>query len=65
MKLSDFHLLNVPGDGGCFFHSIVTILKVEKSGNVDDYNFRFKKNSINLRKRCVSWLRKNLNYKVI
>ena len=64
MKLSEFHHLSVPGDGGCFFHSIVAILKVEKSGNVNDYNFRYEKGSMNLRKKCVSWLKKNLNYKV-
>ena len=64
MKLSEFHHLSVPGDGGCFFHSIVAILNVEKSGNVNYYNFRYKKGSMNLRKKCVSWLKKNLNYKV-
>ena len=30
MKLSDFYHLSVPGDGGCFFHSIVAILEVEE-----------------------------------
>ena len=64
MKLSDFHHLSVPGDGGCFFHSIVAILKVEQSGNVNHYKFTFEKDSVKLRKRCVSWLRKNLDYKV-
>ena len=64
MKLSDFHLLNVPGDGGCFFHSIVTILDVDKNPDKYKQKFNLRKESFNMRKRCISWLKKNLNYKI-
>ena len=64
MKLNDFYYLSVPGDGGCFFHSIVAILKVEEKDDVVGYKFSYEKDSMNLRKKCVSWLRKNLDYEV-
>ena len=64
MKLSDFYHLSVPGDGGCFFHSIVAILEVEEKDDVVGYKFSYEKDSMNLRKKCVSWLRKNLDYEV-
>ena len=62
MKLGDFYHLNVPGDGACFFHSIVAILEVEKSKNVTDYKFSSGKESLKMRQRVVSWLRNHLDY---
>ena len=64
MIFSDFHHLSVPGDGACFFHSIVAILEVENSKKVKGYQFTSEKESNQMRKKTVSWLRDNLNYKV-
>ena len=58
-----FRKLPVSGDGSCFFHSLVTIFHVEKKGKIDPVP-NIKKKSKELRKQCVEWLEKNLNYKV-
>lgn len=58
-----FRKLPVSGDGSCFFHSLVTIFHVEKKGKIDPVP-NIKKRSKELRKQCVEWLEKNLNYKV-
>ena len=67
----DYYHLKVPGDGDCFFHSIseaIHLNKYKKQIGDKYYTFRLKdkgkstwsKNSDNLRKKCVSWMEKNL-----
>lgn len=61
--------MSVAGDGACFFHSIAAILKLE--GDPIPKNQTFKvteklrnKLAIELRKKCVKWLRNNLDYRI-
>ena len=59
-----FRKLPVAGDGSCFFHSLVTIFHIEKKGSIEPVP-NIKNKSKELRKKCINWLRKNLNYQVL
>ena len=41
MNFKSFYHLSVPGDGACFFHTLVTILEIE--GDPTEENIKFKK----------------------
>lgn len=63
MKLKDFYHLSVPGDGGCFFHSIASILYYEKNPTkLKNPRFTLEKESMKIRRKAVKWLKDNLNY---
>ena len=63
MKLKDFYHLSVPGDGGCFFHAIASILYYEKNPTkLKNPRFTFEKESMKIRRKAVKWLKDNLNY---
>ena len=65
VRYSDFHHISVPGDGTCFFHSIVTILALEKETlKSPKFQSKLKKESRKLRLATVRWLRKNLDYRI-
>ena len=59
-----FRKLSVSGDGSCFFHSLVTIFYIEKEGSIVPVP-NIKNKSKELRRKCIDWLQKNLNYKVL
>ena len=59
-----FRKLSVSGDGSCFFHSLVTIFYIEKEGSIVPVP-NIKNKSKELRRKCINWLQKNLNYKVL
>ena len=71
MQLKDFYHLSVPGDGGCFFHSIAAVLQFEKKPvlnhtkdpkKVENIQFKLGKESMAIRTRAVNWLNDNLDY---
>lgn len=58
-----FKKVNVPGDGSCYFHAVSGFLEMEKL--VKDGKTYYKKGDAStLRKRVVSWLRNNLDYRM-
>ena len=57
VRYSDFHHISV-WDGTCFFHSIVTILALEKTLKSPKFQSKLKKESRKLRLATVRWLRK-------
>ena len=68
---SDYYNIESPGDGDCFFHSIVGFnhlhdLKKKIGDKYYTYHLKdkgkafWKNRSLNLRKACVSWMKKNL-----
>mgnify|MGYP001201436647 CR=1 FL=1 len=73
MKYSDFYHIPVAGDGACFFHSISGInhlnehlWPISKSKPIT-YKIESSKwdaSSMKLRKQCVEWLEKNLDYRI-
>lgn len=72
MDFSNFYHLPVKGDGACFFHSIVGINHLNehlftKNGKTITYKIesnRWDKESMNLRKKCIRWLKNNLDYRI-
>lgn len=72
MKLSDFYHLPVNPDGACFFNAISGILHLEKKmkkRKKEIITYKIEKEiwdneSLKLRKKCVSWLKNNLDYRV-
>ena len=72
IEKKDYYHVKVPGDGDCFFHSIVGSLHLDKQRKrIGDKYYTYKledisykewaKRSLNLRKTCVQWMRKHLN----
>ncbi len=72
IEKQDYYHVKVPGDGDCFFHSIVGSLHLDKQRKkIADKYYTYKledigykewaKRSLNLRKTCVQWMRKNLD----
>jgi hypothetical protein len=61
MKYKNFNHLSVPGDGDCFFHSLVTIFSYEMINKPPD---NIEKQSISLRKKVIKWLENNPQYKL-
>jgi len=68
---SDYYIIESPGDGDCFFHSIVGFnhlhdLKKKIGNKYYTYHLKdegkgfWKDRSLNLRKACVFWMKKNL-----
>jgi hypothetical protein len=69
MKYEDFIHMSVPGDGACFFHSLTAILGLEGDPIPSDQTMKQTDKNRNalakkLRKECVDWLEKNLDYKI-
>ena len=69
MKYEDFIHMSVPGDGACFFHSLAAILGLEGDPIPSDQTMKQTDKNRNalakkLRKECVDWLEKNLDYKI-
>ena len=72
MKYSDFYHIHVEGDGSCFFHSITGIIHLNEkmvlfNSKPITYKIENRKwplKSSDLRKRCVKWLRANLDYHI-
>jgi len=63
MKYNNFVHRPVAGDGSCFFHSLATIILTDEYGKFPNNNAVNIESRI-LRRECVSWLKKNLNYKI-
>ena len=68
MKLSSYTHVSIPGDGNCFFRSIVEYLHLDE--NLKDKKThsslsgsKKNKKADQLRKECVQWLRKNIHFK--
>ena len=73
MKYSDFYHIPVAGDGACFFHSISGINHFNEhlwpviNSKPITYKIESSKwdaSSMKLRKQCVEWLEKNLDYRI-
>ena len=73
MKYTDFYHIPVAGDGSCFFHSISGINHLNEhlwpllNSKPITYKIESSKwdaSSLKLRKQCVEWLEKNLNYRI-
>jgi len=77
MKYEDFIHLSVAGDGACFFHSLATILIMEESSgevkrkggslsHVMATSYARNGNALarKLRRDCVNWLEKKLDYTI-
>lgn len=77
MKYEDFIHMSVAGDGSCFFHSLATILIMEESSDevnrkggslshvvATSYARNGKTRARKLRRDCVNWLEKNLDYAI-
>jgi hypothetical protein len=72
MKLSDFYHLPVNPDGACFFNAISGFLHLEKKmkkrkKEIITYEIEkeiWDNESLKLRKKCISWLKKNLDYRI-
>ena len=66
--MNKFTKVNVAGDGACYFHSVTGYLELDRNTKKlkDDkkYTYFKKGNASHLRKRVVTWLRKNLDYKL-
>ena len=61
MKYNYFNHLDVPGDGDCFFHSLVMIFSYEMTNKPPE---NIEKKSLGLRRRVMRWLENNLEYKL-
>jgi hypothetical protein len=66
MNFGTFHKIPVPGDGACFFHSLTTIMDIEKNPTEENLKYLMKNNisdidekSMKLRRSCINWLKKN------
>ena len=73
MKYTDFYHIPVAGDGSCFFHSISGInhlnehlwpLLNSKPITYKIESSKWDSSSLKIRKQCVEWLEKNLNYRI-
>jgi len=73
MKYTDFYHIPVAGDGACFFHSISGINHFNEhlwpviNSKPITYKIESSKwgaSSMKLRKQCVEWLEKNLDYRI-
>ena len=73
MKYTDFYHIPVAGDGACFFHSISGINHLNENlwpmlhSKPITYKIESSKwdtQSTKLRKKCVEWLEKNLDYRI-
>ena len=73
MKYTDFYHIPVAGDGACFFHSISGInhlnehlwpLLNSKPITYKIESSKWDSSSLKIRKQCVEWLEKNLNYRI-
>ena len=73
MKYTDFYHIHVAGDGACFFHSISGINHLNENLwpvlNSKPLTYKIKSSqwdvqSFKLRKQCVEWLGKNLDYRI-
>ena len=72
MNFSNFYHLPVKGDGACFFNSIAGINHLnEHLFKLNNRNITYKiesgkwsNESMKLRKKCVQWLKDNLDYRI-
>ena len=72
MNISDFYHLPVGPDGACFFNALSGIFHLEskmkkRKNEMITYKIEpsiWKNKSYKLRKKCVNWLKNNLNYHV-
>jgi len=73
MKYTNFYHIPVAGDGACFFHSISGINHFNEhlwpviNSKPITYKIESSKwdaSSMKLRKQCVDWLEKNLDYRI-
>ena len=69
MKYSDFYHIPVAGDGACFFNAIAGINHLNENlwgSKSKPITYKIESNqwsseAMKLRKKCVSWLEKNLD----
>ena len=72
MKYSDFYHIPVAGDGACFFNAIAGINHLNENLwglKSKPITYKIESNqwsskAMKLRKKCVSWLEKNLDYRI-
>jgi hypothetical protein len=72
MNISNFYHLPVKGDGACFFHSIAGINHLnehlfKQNNRTITYKIEpgiWSSESMKLRKKCVQWLKNNLDYRI-
>ena len=72
MKYSDFYHIPVAGDGACFFNAIAGINQLNENLwglKSKPITYKIESNqwsskAMKLRKKCVSWLEKNLDYRI-
>ena len=64
--IKEFKKVKVMGDGSCYFHAVVGFLDMEKKIKNKKtyyiYTFELENKAQDLRKKVVSWIKKNLNY---
>ena len=68
MKNKKFYHISVDGDGSCLFHSMSGIIHLnDKLWNGITYKIEkenWNRKSILLRKKCIRWLKDNLDYEI-